>query len=32
MFGQLDDKFWREIMADWNWLPPTNEEPGMTYG
>ena len=22
MFGQLDETFWQEIVADWNWLPP----------
>jgi hypothetical protein len=32
MFGQLDDRFWQEILADWNWLPPANQEPGITFG
>lgn len=23
-FGQLDDMFWQEIVAEWNWLSPDN--------
>ena len=31
MFGQLDENFWQEVMASWNWQPPLNQEPAMTY-
>lgn len=32
MFGQLDDAFWQEILADWNWQEAVDQQSAMIFG